>query len=324
MRGFMKTKSALNQFLVLISVVLVSFFVIGILGTFILSAVSGIGLSEMADLSKADLSRPEFINLLRGMQALQFISLFLVPVLICSWLFSTDTRKYTGLRAPSHRGYLLAGIAIMLVAIPFTGWLGELNKNIPFPSGMEKWMKAQEVEASRTIEALLSRRTIGDLFLNLISVAGFAAIGEELLFRGMAQRLLIKMFRSPWAGILVAAAIFSAMHMQFYGFLPRFALGILLGLIYWYSGSLWVSILAHFVYDAVLVFLTYNNPALLAEEKNIEMGNLAVAGTISLLLVITIIIWMRRNTKAGFERVYAGDNIPVRNHPFDFEQNTPE
>ena len=324
MKGFMKTKSAGNQFLVFLSVVAVCFFVIGLIGTFILSAITGISLEQMADLSGMDFSKSAHLNFLRGMQAVQFVSLFLVPVWICTWLFSGDSGQYLGLKAPSSRGYILAGVGVMLVAIPFTGWLGELNRNIPFPSDMASWMHQKEQEAEKTITALLSRRTVTDLLLNLVFIAVFAAVGEELLFRGMVQRLLIKMFRSPWAGILISAALFSAMHMQFYGFLPRFALGILLGAIYWYSGSLWVAMLAHFVYDAVLIIVAYTNPETVKQENNLSMSNLALAGSISLFLVILLLEWMRRRSVTSYEKVYAGDKRPPKNHPFDFEQNTPE
>lgn len=324
MRGFMKTKSASNQFLVLICVVLVCFFILGTVGTIILSSVSGIGLKEMADPSKLDLTKPVYINMLRGMQAIQFVSLFVAPTFICTWLYSRENKKYLGLKAPSHPGYIIAGVGVMLIAIPFTGLLGELNRNIPFPKNMASWMHEQEVDAARTIQALLSRHTLADLLLNLLCIAGFAAVGEELLFRGMVQRLLIKMFKSPFVGILVSAALFSAMHMQFYGFFPRLALGILLGLIYWYSGSLWVAMLAHFIYDAVLIIMAYNNPSMLAEENSLPVNNLILAGSISFLVVVLLLIWMRKKSVTTFESVYAGDAVPVKNHPFDFEKNTPE
>ena len=324
MKGLMKTKSASNQFLLLICVVLVCFVGLGVVGTMILSAVTGIGLSEMADPSKLDLTKPVYINMLRGMQAVQFFSLFVAPTFICSWLFSSNHKKYLGLKAPTHTGYILAGVGVMLIAIPFTGLLGELNRNIPFPKGMASWMHEQEVDAARTIQALLSRHTPGDLLLNLLCVAGFAAVGEELLFRGVVQRILIKLFKSPFVGILVSAALFSAMHMQFYGFFPRLALGILLGLIYWYSGSLWIAMLAHFVYDAVLIILAYNNPSMLAEENSLPIKNLTLAGSISFLFVMMLLIWMRKKTVTTYASVYADDAVPVKNHPFDFDKNTPE
>lgn len=320
MRGSLKSKPALNQFLVLLGVVLISFFVIGMIGTLIVSALTGIGINEMSDLAKMDFSRPAVVNFLRGLQLVQFISMFVVPVFLCSHLFSTNSRQYLGFKKPSHAGYIITGVGIMLIAIPFTGWLGELNKNISLPGNMENWMKVKEEEAARTIKALLSRDTIQDLLLNLIFIAGLAAVGEELLFRGMAQRLLTKLFRSPWAGIIVTAVIFSAMHMQFYGFFPRLGLGILLGAIYWYSGSLWVAILAHFIYDAVLIIAAYFNPQMLEEENIPQLTNIALGGTISLALVIFLLVWMKKKSATTYETVYADDAIPVKNHPFDIER----
>jgi len=312
----MKSKSALNQFLVLVSLVLVSFFVVGMIGTLALAAINGTGIKELADLSKVDMSKPGMANFLRGMQLVQFISMFIVPVWIASWLFSDNRKKYLWLKQPAHTGFYLAGIAILLAAIPFTNWLGQLNQAIPFPSGMDKWMRAQEDDAAKTIQALLSRHTITDLLMNLVFIAGLAAVGEELLFRGMAQRLLIKIFKNPWTGIIVSAAIFSAMHMQFFGFLPRFALGILLGAIYWYSGSLWVAMLAHFIYDAALITLAWFYPEMLNEDKSQSIGNLALAGSVSLLLVILLWVWMKNKSNTSYETVYAEDRVPVKDNPF--------
>lgn len=316
MQGFLKTKPALNQFLILVSVVLVSFFVVGLIGTLVLAAATGIGIGEMADLAKIDLSKPGVIGFLRGLQFVQFLSLFVVPTIICTWLFSENRKTYLWLKKPSNPGYFIAGVGIMLIAIPFTNWLGQLNQSIPFPSGIEKWMKEQEDDAAKTIQTLLSRHTIQDLLLNLFFIAGLAAIGEELLFRGMAQRLLTKIFRNPWAGIVISAAIFSAMHMQFYGFLPRFALGVLLGSIYWYSGSLWVAMLAHFIYDAVLITLAWLYPEMLLDDKAGSVGNLTLAGLVSLVPVVVLLVWMKRRSATTYETAFADDAIPVKDNPF--------
>ncbi len=319
MKGLLKAKSAGNQFLVLISVALVSFFLLGMVGTVILSFATGINITELGDSSKWDFSKPGMITFIRGMQIIQFVSLFLVPTFICARLFSTDSKKYLGLKQPSNRVYFLIAIALMIVALPLVNWLGELNRNFPFPESWQEWMKNGEEEAAKTINALLSKRTIKDLILNIICIAGLAAVGEELLFRGAAQRLLIKIFKNHWAGIIVAAFIFSAMHMQFYGFLPRFVLGILLGALYWYSGSLWVAIAAHFVYDALLIVLVYFNPEMLNEENIVQANNLALAGSISFVLVVLLFEWIRRRSTTTYSEVYADDEAP-KNNPFDFEK----
>lgn len=316
MKGLLKSKPAGNQFLLLISIALVSFFLLGMVGTAILSSMSGIKLTELGDSSKWDYTKPGTITFIRGMQVIQFIALFLIPSFICARLFSTDTKKYLGLIKPSINLYFIVGIAVMIVAIPLVNWLGALNKNIVFPSEIEQWMRSSEDEAARTTQALLSKHTITDLMLNVILIAGLAAVGEELLFRGMVQRLLIKMFKSPWPGIIITAILFSTMHMQFYGFFPRLLLGILLGAIYWYSGSLWTAILAHFVYDGLLIVLVYFNPEMLKDDTVVKTSSLALAGSISFVLVVLLIEWMRKKTRATYDEVYADDDVPVKDHPF--------
>lgn len=316
MKGLLKGKSAGTQFLILIGITLGSFFILGMLATVILGRVTGIGLTEMSDISKWDATNPKIIGLIRGMQIVQFFCLFLIPSYICARLFSINTNNYLGLKKPSNGFYFLAGSLLLIVAIPLTGILGEWNRHVQFPPGIEKWMQEQEEDAAKTIRILLSRDSIKDLVLNIFCIAGLAAVGEELLFRGMVQRILIRWFRSPWIGIIVAAFLFSAMHVQFYGFLPRFVLGILLGALYWYSGSLWVAILAHFVYDAFLIIVVYFNPATLQDENTLNIRNLAMAAAVSLVAVIGILYWMRKTSKSKYPDDYAEDAIPLKEYPF--------
>ncbi|MDZ4808423.1 MAG: type II CAAX endopeptidase family protein [Bacteroidota bacterium] len=318
MKGLLKAKSPGTQFLILISIALASFFLIGILGTVLLSKISGMDLETMSDSSKWDYNSPTLITVIRGMQIIQFVSLFLIPSFLCAWFFSTDSKKYLGLKKPSNIGYFLVAAGVLLLALPLVSFLGELNRNVQFPAGIANWMKEQEADAAKTIQVLLSKHTIKDLILNIICIAGLAAVGEELLFRGVAQRLLIKLCKSPWAGIIISAFLFSAMHVQFYGFLPRFVLGILLGAIYWYSGSLWTAILAHFVYDAALIVLVYFNPESLNDENTLNLSNIAVSAAISLALVVFLVIWMKRKSTVTYTNVYAEDK-EVKDHPFDFE-----
>jgi len=316
MKGLLKTKSAGSQFLVLVGITLVSVFVVTLLCTLILMSVTGISLNELTEITKMDLTKPGAIRIIRWMQIIQFLSLFLVPVIICARLFSNRPKEYLGLVKPSNNGYYITGIAIMLLAIPVSFLVGELNKIIPFPENIEQWITKSEEEAAKTMAALLSKQTVMDLVLNIFCIAGLAAVGEELLFRGMAQRLLIKMFKSPFAGILISAILFSAMHLQFYGFLPRLVLGILLGYIYWYSGSLWTAILAHFIYDAFMILFIYFFPDKI-DETSVKFNTpmIALISGCGLFLILTF-IWMKRKSQTTFAGVYTDDAIPVKDHPF--------
>lgn len=311
MKGLLQHKPAGNQLLVLISIALLGVFFIGSLaGTLVLTAITGIRPEELMDFSKLDFNKPGVITYLRGLQVFQFFGLFLIPSLLCAWLFSRNSREYLGLRPPHIPSYWIIGILVIILAIPFVQWLGELNRGIRFPGGMESWMKQKEAAANSTVMGFLSRRTPADLVLNLVCIALLAAVGEELLFRGVAQRLLIRLFKNPLAGILVSAFLFSAFHMQFYGFLPRFVLGILLGMTYWYSGSLWTAMAAHFVYDALLITAAYINPALLNEENMVEMSSIALSAAFSFILVALSVNWMIRHSSTRYQDIYTTDENP--------------
>jgi uncharacterized protein len=316
MKGLLKGKSPGVQFLVLISIALASFFILGLLGTVLLSKITGMGLLTMSDSAKWDYTDERLVTVIRGMQVVQFICLFVIPTFLCAHFFSTDSKKYLGLKKPSNYGYLLAAVAVMLLAIPLVNFIGELNRNIQFPEGMAKWMKTQEDEAAKTIKILLSKDSVSDLILNIIFIAALAAVGEELLFRGIAQRLLIRWFKSPWAGIIISSFLFSAMHIQFYGFFPRFILGILLGAVYWYSGSLWTAILAHFIYDAFLIILVYFYPGSLDDQSALNLSNIALTAAVSFVSVVLLVAWMKRRSTVTYNEVYADDAIPVKDHPF--------
>ena len=204
----------------------------------------------------------------------------------------------------------MLGIGALIFAITLVDFIGSLNRELNF-GGLQGWAKELEEEATKTIQLLLGQRGIDDLIINVLFIAVFAGVGEELFFRGILQRLLIKWTKDPWMGIVIAAFIFSFFHFQFFGFFPRFILGILLGAVYWYSGSLWPSMLAHIVYNAFFIIVAYYNPELVnnAEASVIDKSNLAWAGLVS-ALIIGIIIWqMKKQSTTSYEEVYADDNV---------------
>ena len=290
--------------------------IFGFIGTFVLAKAAGIDLMTLSDPDKWDYADPSLLTFLRGMLVVQFFALYIIPVFLFARFCDPKPTQYLGLTSAKPL-YIILGVAALIVALPFVDWTGTINQNlIPETTTIGKWMKASEESAAKQIGFMLKRNTVQDLFLNLVLVAVFAGIGEELLFRGVLQRLFIKLFKNPWAGILVTAFIFSAIHLQFYGFIPRFILGILLGLIYWYSGSLWPAIIAHFAYDAFAVVMIWFNPALADQESvTVSLGNKSILAAISLALIIGIVILMKKISTNSYEAVYARDNIDDSN-PF--------
>jgi len=290
--------------------------IFGLVGTMILAKVTGIDVLTLSDPGKWDYSNPSLLTFLRGSLVVQFIALYIIPVFLFARFCDPKPTQYLGLTS-SKPIYFILGITVLLVALPFVDWTGTINDQlIPETTSIGKWMKASEEAVAKQIGFMLKRHTVQDLLLNLVLVAVFAGVGEELLFRGVLQRLFIKLFKNPWAGILITAFIFSAIHLQFYGFIPRFILGILLGLIYWYSGSLWPAIIAHFTYDAFAVIMIWFNPALAEQDSvAVSLGNKTLLAAISLALVMIIVILMKKRSTNSYETVYARDNIDDSN-PF--------
>ena len=311
MKGLFQYKTAGQQFFLLLSLSLFSFFVIGLLGTYALTIITGISLEQVGALDTLDPKHPWLPFFIRGMQAVQFVGLFLIPSWFAGKYFTMQsTSSYLGLRKPNYPGFWLVGTVAILIALPMVQWLGEINRAIEFPAELTNWIRSKEDEANETVKALLSRHTVKDLLLNLFFVAGLAAVGEELLFRGVVQRIFVRQFGQAWPAIIFSAFLFAALHMQFYGFFPRLALGILLGAIYWYSGSLWVAILAHFVYDAILITLVYFNPAMLNDEPVVAQDALLYAGLVSALMVTMNLHWMiKHGNPVSDEQIEAEEEI---------------
>ena len=314
--AYFKKVHPILQLLIFGGMAIGCFMIFGFIGTLILAKTTGMDLLTLSDPDKWDYSDPALLSFLRGMLVIQFFALFITPVFLFARFCDSQPIQYLGLRSAKPI-YFILGVTVLIVALPFVDWTGTINHElIPETTMIGKWMKASEETAAKQIDFMLKRNSVQDLLLNLVFVAVFAGVGEELFFRGVIQRLFIKLFRNPWAGILVTAFIFSAIHLQFYGFIPRFILGILLGLIYWYSGSLWPSIIAHFAYDAFAVIMIWFNPALAEEESvAVSLGNKSAMAAISLALIIAIIIIMKKRSTSSYEVVYARDNIDESN-PF--------
>jgi membrane protease YdiL (CAAX protease family) len=97
-------------------------------------------------------------------------------------------------------------------------------------------------------------------------MALFPALFEEFFFRGTLQPFFTKWFMNKHLAIMVTAFIFSAIHFQFYGFIPRFLLGIYLGYLLIWGKSLWLPIIAHFIHNTISLILHYG-----AQRRNIEL-----------------------------------------------------
>jgi len=149
----------------------------------------------------------------------------------------------------------ISGLAILLMAvsIPFVLFALNINQLVPLPEEL----KMAEEQTEALVKGLLRMDNVGELLGNLFVIAVLPAIGEELVFRGVIQQQLMRRIANPWVALLISAAIFSFIHFQFEGFLPRLILGLLLGWLYWKTQNFWVPALAHFFNNGLQVVGQY-------------------------------------------------------------------
>ena len=321
MQTYLKTKPVWMQMLMFLGMAFGLFMIAMLIGVGILSKFTGVSILDLQDSENWDLTNPKMITFMRGMILLQFLFLFSIPALLFSYFSDPQPMQYLGLKAPHSSIYWVLGILLIIVSYPLVEYVGYLNQKIPVGGNAEKWMKGMEEDATRQIRFMLRDRTPAELAKNLVFIALFAGIGEELFFRGILQRLFVRVTKNPWAGIIITAIIFSSIHFQFYGFFPRLLLGILLGAIYWHSGSLWVAIVAHFLYDAAIIVLVYFNPHMLENtEATLIKGQeiaLVSGALVSLIVTFVILRVMQKKSVTRFEEIYS-DDFPKKEDDFSF------
>jgi membrane protease YdiL (CAAX protease family) len=171
--------------------------------------------------------------------------------------------------------------------------LGSLNEWIVYllPKSTQQWILRFESDANGEMKNILSMKTPVDLLMTVLLAGALPAIGEELFFRGILQKLFIQICKSAWPGIIITGILFSAFHMQFMGFIPRMALGIILGALYWYSGSIYTSMLGHFIFNTIGVFLIYYKVADLDSNSTISIGYILI-GLASVIIIIFLIKYL--------------------------------
>jgi len=194
---------------------------------------------------------------LRLSSAIQMVLMFFMPAYTIIVWSDQNPVSYLGLHFSKSTFYLsLFAFLILILSNPFISLLLELNQSIILPSwlsGLESWMKNLELSAEESTNLLLSGTSIWGYLGNLLIVGVFAAVAEEFFFRGALQQLLVKLFKNKHVGVWMAAFIFSLMHLQFYGFLPRVALGVILGYLFVWSNNLWIPIIIHFMNNALSI-----------------------------------------------------------------------
>ena len=296
-------RNPFSQILILLGIALLSVAVFSFIPLLLAQPLFGIHALNNPSLF-SQTNDPHVVAFMKFMQVMQSLGLFVIPPLIFSLIYHREVVNYLKLKFNFSVLSALLMVLIMISALPAINWLGELNGQLKLPAalvGIETWMKTMESEAEQLTKSFLVMPSISILVLNLIMIAIIPAIGEELLFRGALQSIFSELTKNKHLGIWISAILFSAMHLQFYGFFPRMLLGVLLGYTVVWTGSLWIPILGHFVNNGTAVIVSYleQRGKISAEVETIGSTPDAMLWVVmSFCLVAGLLFWMKKNALA--------------------------
>ena len=283
LKGIYAGKPALFQLLLLLVSLLLGAIFSSLIGTGIFFMLHGTAGNIM-----------HYPGMMRMMQLISAIGTFLFPALAVALLCSPDPEAYLCIKRKTDTKILLLVLASMILMSPTITLTALLNKQMVLPSFMapvEAWMQTQEALAEQLTNTLLAGDGLLTFLSNLVVMALMAGITEEFLFRGALQRIIGQWTANHLIVIWSAAILFSAFHLQFYGFLPRMLLGAYFGYLLYWSRNIWIPVFAHFANNAFAVIGMSDNRL---KENEFITGDISNANLLpySALAVITLLLFI--------------------------------
>ncbi len=240
---------------------------------------------------------------LRLSQVISTVCWLLLSSILYLYLFQENGRKFLKIRNVSSGWIILLTILLVFAVQPLVGFLGAINHSVNFPESLasvEQAFKNMEEMASSMVAQMLADKSISGILINLFIIAVLAAVIEEIFFRGCLQQIILKIVKNKHVAIWITAIIFSIIHMQFYGFLPRVLLGALLGYLFVWTSNLWVPIIAHFVnnFTAVVLQIAYYGTPQYERIENFDLNEDMWILPLGILFSAIIIYFIIKQTKA--------------------------
>lgn len=274
--GILKNTSSFTRLIFSALIIIGSFLLFLLIASLLAFLIFDLGREELLTIID-DISGTENIGIMKYFQICLSIGTFIFPAFIIAYFISGDSVVYLKLNRKLNTISVFNVILVMLIALPIINLLAIWNAemNLPgFLNGLETRMREMEDRAGMLTDTFLDSTSFVQFAVNLIMIAIIPAIGEELLFRGIIQRIFCEWTGNNHAGIIIAAVVFSAFHLQFYGFMPRLAMGIFFGYLFLWSGSIWLPVLAHFVNNglAVTIYFIYGKEFVAEDVDSLGTG----------------------------------------------------
>lgn len=256
-------------------------------------SVSMIGLFIAAVLSTIIMMRGQTATTLRIATLINDIIMFVMPPVICAVVYSYRPAEYLRVASTPGPTPLILAVGTMICSIPMMNMIIEWNEGLSLPSSlaaMESWMREAEQRAGDTVNTLMGGSSAGSLILSILIVGVLAGFSEELFFRGGIQRLLVSGRVNPHVAIWVTAFLFSAIHLQFFGFFPRLLLGAFFGYLLYWTKNLWVPIVCHILNNSIVATVTWMTARGSATSGGLNEIGTAVSAHQLLWVTVSIIM----------------------------------
>ncbi len=297
LRGAYSNLNNFSKFILLLILVLSFLLFSTLLG--ILMLVPYYGTDVISLLSTPDFSNPSVVNAMKAIQIMNMAGGLLFPAIVYLWLCTPDTNSYAIFKKHESVLPILLSAILIVLAQPLIGLANEFNSYLTLPEGLssiENWMKKGEERGAILTEAFLATTSLSGLAVNIFMIAILPAFAEEILFRGVLANLFRSMTQNVHLAVFLSSFIFAAIHLQFYGFLPRFLLGMALGYLFFWSGSLWLPIVAHFANNflSVIIEFLYRKEIILTDAENFGTNNTMIIIIISVITVTAILYYIYR------------------------------
>jgi membrane protease YdiL (CAAX protease family) len=252
----------------------------------IVAALLNVRFAEMQTI----LLLPEHAQMAQLANALASVIAFGLPSIAIAFFAKGYWLRNLGFNGIGNTTQVGLVIVLAIAGLFLSGSLGDLTEKIPLPSSLESWAKGMEDQYKKALLAMTQMKSFLDLFFALVTVALLPAIVEELFFRASLQSIFMDWFGKPYWAIVITAIIFSAIHFSYYGFLSRMSLGIVLGYIYYYTKTIWLPMLMHFINNAIGVTTLYfvrDNPQKVEAVVN---GNLTYYWVFIAIIVVYLLL----------------------------------
>lgn len=291
----------LIQFIILIAV-LASFFVFAL--TPVILHFFGVALNDIVTLS--DKSPRNVINAALLVQFFSSVGIFLLPALLFAYFTHPQAGKYLGLVKPGKSIHWVLAIIVVLSATPIflsiAGWISQIDFGAS--------VKQAQADNDRMFGAFLNITSFPQLLLAIGVLALLPAMSEELFFRGIIMRFAAKRAKSIWFPLIVSATMFALLHSNVYGLLSIFLAGILLGGIYYLTGSIWCSMMAHMLYNGLQVVLSYGANHYSSLKNLNDTNEVPLSWLIIGIIVFSISFYFLWKNRTPLSKNWAEDYTP--------------